>query len=99
MEQECDDSTDCDSSNTDAPSCCQESRCQIEALLSVDERGQMVLPKDVRDKAKIKAGDKLALISWSREDEVLCFSLMKADDVGGFIKDYLGPVMGGSAKK
>lgn len=99
MKQDCDDSTDCNPDIPDVPSCCQESRCQIEALLSVDERGQMILPKDVRDKAKIKAGDKLALISWSREDVVLCFSLMKADDVGAFIKDYLGPVMGGSVKK
>ncbi len=34
-------------------------------MTSVDERGQMVLPKDVRDKANIKPGDKLAVVSWA----------------------------------
>jgi antitoxin PrlF len=32
-------------------------------MVSVDERGQMVLPKDLREKANIKAGDKLAVVS------------------------------------
>ena len=75
------------------PSCCDESVCQIESLITVDERGQMVLPKEVRDKAKIKAGDKLALISWTRGDEVLCFSLMKSETLGSFVKGYIGPIM------
>ncbi|MHA1431222.1 MAG: HgcAB-associated protein HgcC, partial [Candidatus Freyarchaeota archaeon] len=25
--------------------------CKVEAIISIDERGQMVLPKEVRDKA------------------------------------------------
>jgi antitoxin PrlF len=85
----------CKSGDKSGISCCQESTCQVEALIAVDERGQMVLPKDVRDKASIKAGDKLALISWTREDKVLCFSLMKSEDLGLFVKDYLGPAMAG----
>jgi len=40
---------------------------KIEALISVDERGQMVLPKEIREKACIQAGDKLAIISWKRK--------------------------------
>ena len=40
--------------------------CKIESLISVDERGQMVLPKELRTKAKIGAGDKLALTSWEK---------------------------------
>jgi AbrB family looped-hinge helix DNA binding protein len=40
--------------------------CKVESLISVDERGQMVLPKETRDKAGIHPGDKLALISWER---------------------------------
>ena len=41
--------------------------CQVEAVTTVDERGQMVLPKEIREKAQIKAGDKLALITWKKE--------------------------------
>jgi DNA-binding transcriptional regulator/RsmH inhibitor MraZ len=29
--------------------------CRVEALVSVDERGQVVLPKELREKAGIKA--------------------------------------------
>jgi antitoxin PrlF len=96
MKSYCADNPTYGSEEPEGIACCQESRCQVESLVSIDERGQMVIPKEVRDRAKIKAGDKLALISWSRGDDVICFSLMKADDLGLFIKDHLGPVMGGT---
>ena len=69
--------------------------CKVESLISVDERGQMVLPKDLRDKAGIKPGDKLAVISWEREGSICCFTLIKADSLAGGIKDFLGPIMQG----
>jgi AbrB family looped-hinge helix DNA binding protein len=37
--------------------------CKVESLINVDERGQMLLPKELRDKANIHPGDKLALVS------------------------------------
>jgi len=67
--------------------------CRVESLISVDERGQMVLPKDLRDKAGIQPGDKLALISWEKEGEVCCLTLMKSDYLAEKVKDFLGPVM------
>jgi AbrB family looped-hinge helix DNA binding protein len=67
--------------------------CKVESIVSVDERGQMVLPKDLRDKAKIRAGDKLALISWDKEGEICCLYLIKADSLGERVKDFLGPMM------
>ena len=48
------------------PTCESMSGCKVEAVISVDERGQMVLPKEMRAKAGIRAGDKLALVSWER---------------------------------
>ena len=71
--------------------------CRIESLLSIDERGQMVLPKELRERAGIRAGDKLALISWEKDGAVCCLSLIKADHLTGQIRDYLGPLMGGIA--
>jgi antitoxin PrlF len=79
--------------------CSTGSGCRVEAVLSVDERGQMVLPKDVREKAAIKTGDKLALISWTRDGEVCCLALMKAENLNGMVKDILGPLMQEPAKK
>jgi AbrB family looped-hinge helix DNA binding protein len=73
--------------------CTPGSGCRVEAILSVDERGQMVLPKDVREKAEIRTGDKLALISWSRNGVVCCLALMKADNLSGMVKEVIGPLM------
>lgn len=85
-------------SRTKEEACCAsgeetESRCKVESLISVDERGQMVLPKDFRDRAGIKAGDKLVLVSWTRNEEICCMSLMKADGLVEMVKDKLGPLM------
>ena len=35
----------------------------VEALVPIDARGQIVLPKDVREKAGINAGDKVAVMA------------------------------------
>ena len=67
--------------------------CRVEAVLSVDERGQMVLPKDVREKAGIRTGDKLALISWEKDGSICCLALMKVENLSGMVKDVLGPLM------
>jgi AbrB family looped-hinge helix DNA binding protein len=69
--------------------------CKVESLVSVDERGQMVLPKDLREKAHIQPGDKLAVISWEKEGAICCFTLIKADSLAGGIRDFLGPIMQG----
>jgi len=67
--------------------------CKVESLISVDERGQMVLPKELRDRAKIQPGDKLALISWEKEGEICCMTLIKSESLAEHVKDFLGPVM------
>jgi antitoxin PrlF len=67
--------------------------CQVESVLSVDERGQMVLPKEIRDKAGIRAGEKLALISWESEGKICCLSLIKVEELTGMVKNMLGPLM------
>jgi len=67
--------------------------CRVEALVSVDERGQMVLPKDVRKAAGIRPGDKLALILWRKNRAVCCMSLIKADQLTGMVRGRLGPLM------
>ena len=72
--------------------------CQVQSLVSVDERGQMVLPKDVREKAKISPGDKLALITWERKGEFYCIVLIKAEELGDMVRDFLGPVISNSSK-
>lgn len=67
--------------------------CKVESIISVDERGQMVLPKSIRDMAKIRAGDKLAVISWEKDGEACCISLIKVEDLTDMVKGMLGPLM------
>jgi bifunctional DNA-binding transcriptional regulator/antitoxin component of YhaV-PrlF toxin-antitoxin module len=55
----------------------------------------MVLPKDVREKAGIRTGDKLALISWEKQGHICCLALIKAENLSGMVKDVIGPLMNG----
>jgi antitoxin PrlF len=66
--------------------------CKVESVVTVDERGQMVLPKDLREKAGIKAGDKLAVVSWGQNNGVTCLALIKVDDLSSLVKQMLGPL-------
>ena len=67
--------------------------CKVEALVSVDERGQMVLPKEVREKAGIHANDKLVITFWEKEGKVCCISLTKAEELTEMMRATLGPIM------
>jgi len=55
------------------PPCGKMSCCKIEALISVDERGQMVLPKEIRDKADIHTGDQFSFCQLEEGRESVLF--------------------------
>jgi len=78
--------------NETPQNCCSGSCCKVDSIITVDERGQVLLPKDIREKAGIKGGDKLALMSWEKDGKVCCFMLIKADELSGMAKDVLGPL-------
>ena len=65
----------------------------VEAIVTVDDRGQIVLPKEVRAKAGIQPGDKLALVSLGKDDKVFCLILVKAKMVENHLRAALGPLM------
>ena len=67
--------------------------CNVEAVVSVDERGQMVLPKDIREKAGIKACDKLAIIAMRQEGKICCLAMIKVEALADMVKGTLGPMM------
>jgi len=72
--------------------------CRIEGLVAVDDRGQMVLPKEVRSRAGIKAGDKLALVAWESQGEPCCLVLIKAERLTAMVQSLLGPLVSGLTK-
>ena len=69
--------------------CC----CQVESVVTVDERGQMVLPKEIRQRAGIRPGEKLALVTWDRGEDLCCISLVKVSHLTGMVQSFLGPMM------
>ena len=72
--------------------CCNNECCRINAVVTVDAKGQIVLPKELREKAKIKPNDKLAIINFQRGNEVNCIVMLKVDALEGTVKNLLGPV-------
>lgn len=66
---------------------------RVESVISIDDRGQMVLPKEIRGRAGITTGDKLAAISWEKDGRVCCISLIKAGDLTEMVSGLLGPMM------
>jgi AbrB family looped-hinge helix DNA binding protein len=67
--------------------------CRVTAIVTVDSKGQIVLPKDLREKADIKPDDKLALIGVERDQAICCIVMMKADALGNSVKNMLGPIL------
>lgn len=67
--------------------------CKVDAVVTMDSKGQIVLPKDLREKAKLKPDDKLAMIGCERSGEVCCIIMVKAEDLGNSVKIMLGPML------
>jgi antitoxin PrlF len=73
--------------------CCGDDTCRIDAVITMDQKGQIVLPKDLREKAKIKPNEKLAVVACEKNGEVCCIMLVKADRLVGAVTKALGPLL------
>ena len=71
----------------------KEGCCNLIGLVNVDERGQLVLPKDLREKAGIKTGSKLAIMTSEKDGKVCCITMVKADDLADTLKKKFGPIL------
>jgi antitoxin PrlF len=76
------------------PSC-----CRMEAVVTIDARGQIVLPKDLRERAGIDKGDKLMVVACEENGKVCCITLMKADDSNEMVREMMGPMLKGIFKE
>jgi AbrB family looped-hinge helix DNA binding protein len=65
----------------------------VESIVSIDERGQMVLPKELRDRVGIRGGEKFAVVSWEREGELCCISLIQVKNLSGMVNELLAPML------
>ena len=76
-----------------ARSGCEGDTCRIDAVISMDVKGQIVLPKDLREKANIKPNDKLAVVACEKNGEVCCIMMIKAERLVGAVTKTLGPLL------
>ncbi len=67
--------------------------CHVEGIVTVDSRGQIVLPKSLRDKMGIEQGNRLVVIAMKDKGVIKSISLMKADAVDNMVKIVLKPTM------
>ena len=78
---------------------CEGDTCRIDAVVRVDAKGQIVLPKDLRERADIKPNDKVALVASEKDGEVCCIMIIKAEKLAGAIIKTLGPLLKGISKQ
>jgi AbrB family looped-hinge helix DNA binding protein len=76
--------------------CCAQQKnddLRVEAIVSIDERGQMVLPKEIRAKVGLQPGDKLAVVTREKDGKVCCIYMFKTDELLDMVKDRMGPLL------
>jgi AbrB family looped-hinge helix DNA binding protein len=65
----------------------------VDAVVNIDARGQMVLPKEIRDRFGLKSEDKLAVVTWVRGGKACCLTLLKVDELADAVRKTYGPVL------
>jgi len=78
---------------------CEGDTCRIDAVITMDAKGQFVLPKDLREKANMKPNDKIALVASEKDGEVCCIMMIKAEKLVGAVTRTLGPLLKGVTKQ
>ena len=78
---------------------CSGDVCRIDAVITMDAKGQVVLPKDLREKANFKPNDKIAVVACEKEGTVCCIMLIKAEMFAGAVSKTLGPLIKSAIKQ
>jgi len=74
-------------------SSCIGDTCRIDAVISMDAKGQIVLPKDLREKANLKPNEKIAVVACEKDGEVCCIMMLKAEKLQGAVTKTLVPLL------
>ena len=80
-------------------SSCNSDVCRIDAVITMDAKGQIVLPKDLREKANFKPNDKIAVVACEKDGEVCCIMMIKAERLVGAVSKTLGPMLKGAIEQ
>jgi antitoxin PrlF len=69
--------------------CCSPMDYHVEGIATIDERGQMVIPKQVRQIAGIGPGDRLAIALGERDGKVCCIQLIKVSELNKKVQEIV----------
>jgi len=72
---------------------CEGDTCRIDAVITMDAKGQFVLPKDLREKANFKPNEKIAVVVCEKNGAVCCIMMVKAECLAGAVSKTLGPML------
>jgi len=78
---------------------CDSDVCRIDAVITMDAKGQIVLPKDLREKANFKPNDKIAVVACEKEGVVCCIMMIKAERLADAVSKTLGPLLKGAIEQ
>ena len=78
---------------------CEGDLCRIDSIITMDVKGQIVLPKDLRVKANFKPNDKIAVVTCEKDGEVCCIMMIKAERLAGAVTKTLNPLLKGVTKQ
>lgn len=67
--------------------------CRVESVVTIDSKGQILLPKELRKNTGLDTGDRLVVVSMNANTDSPIMVLMKADNFGNLVRNFLGPVM------
>jgi len=66
---------------------------RVAAVITLDSKGQMVLPKDLRERAGFKPNDKITLVTFEKEGEICCILMIKAEKLDGAVSKTLSSML------
>lgn len=66
---------------------------ELSAVVTVDARGQLVLPAEIRRRLGLKGGEKFALIPCGSAACPSALTLIRVDELGKALQGILGPLL------
>ena len=67
--------------------------CRVDAVVTIDAKGQMVLPKDLREKAGFKPNGKIAILTFEKEGKICCILMIKTERLCDAVNKTLSPML------
>lgn len=69
------------------------SNCKVEAVVTIDSKGQIVLPKKLREKAGFKQNEKIALVTFEKVGAISCVLMIKTEKIRDAVTETLSTIL------